>query len=197
MRESVLAELPRFAAGLLTLLLTWLVGQRLIVFWNIRQKRREADLNAARDFHSAYGEFFAVWKLWDACLQGRLSDVVGGTARWELLKRASSAEATYEALLVKLVSERALTAEQVAHLGAFRHLVCSLRSAIARGEPLGWSSSDHPDYLLFKRLAPEIAALLIQEDISARRHYRPGENALVEITSGRWRPRVDRDVEAS
>src|SRR5262245_31485221 len=62
-------EVPRFASGLALLIIGWLVGQRLTVSWNLRQKYKEIDLATARDFHALYGEFFAIWKLWDYYLR--------------------------------------------------------------------------------------------------------------------------------
>ena len=51
--------------GIILLALTWFVGQRIAFQWNIRQKRRELQLTSLQQFYIAYGEFFAVWKLWN------------------------------------------------------------------------------------------------------------------------------------
>src|SRR5262249_42640723 len=53
------------AYAVVTLGLGWVVGQRLTSYWSFRQKHREIDLSVAQDFHRLYGEFFAVWKLWN------------------------------------------------------------------------------------------------------------------------------------
>lgn len=34
-------------------------------WWNLQLKRRESDLATVKVFHNLYGEFFAVWKLWN------------------------------------------------------------------------------------------------------------------------------------
>ena len=89
-------------SGLLLLALTWLVGQRLSYQWSIRQKREELRLSSLQQFYLAYGEFFAVWKLWNRLDQKteKFDD-----RRWELLKRAAAAESIVEGTLVKLSLE--------------------------------------------------------------------------------------------
>jgi len=64
----------------------------------IRQKRRELQLSATQQFYAAYGEFFAVWKLWNRL--DRSSDSAIGERQWELHKRAAAAEAVIEGTLV-------------------------------------------------------------------------------------------------
>ena len=81
----------------LVLALGWLVGQRLTYAWSVRQKRREFQLSSAQQFYLAYGEFFAVWKLWNR-LDCPAS--VFDERRWELHKRAAAAEAIIEGTLV-------------------------------------------------------------------------------------------------
>jgi hypothetical protein len=55
-------------------------------------------LSSLQQFSVAYGEFFAVWKLWNRLER----DVVSfEDRRWKLLKRAAAAEATIERTLVK------------------------------------------------------------------------------------------------
>ena len=84
--------------SIVTLGLGWIVGQALTYRWNIRQKRRELQLSATQQFYAAYGEFFAVWKLWNRL--DRSSDSAIGERQWELHKRAAAAEAVIEGTLV-------------------------------------------------------------------------------------------------
>jgi hypothetical protein len=71
-------------SGILLLALTWVFGQKLTFQWNIRQKQRELQMAALQQFYSAYGEFFAVWKVWN-----RLEKTSEhfNERRWEMLKR--------------------------------------------------------------------------------------------------------------
>ena len=88
-----LTEIARALLGpAATVLLAWAVGNRLSARWAMRQKRREETRVAANEFYRLYGEFFAVWKLWNYSLDD--TDYSDKTAqRWELLKRAAAAEA--------------------------------------------------------------------------------------------------------
>ena len=66
---ELLKAILTLGISLLTIALGWFVGQRLNVRWNLRQKQRELDLTTAHDFHMLYGEFFAIWKLWNYSLK--------------------------------------------------------------------------------------------------------------------------------
>jgi hypothetical protein len=67
-REAVKAIFS-LAVSSITLGLGWIVGQRLTNYWSLRQKHHEINLSAAQDFHRLYGEFFALWKLWNYYIQ--------------------------------------------------------------------------------------------------------------------------------
>jgi len=169
--------------SIVTLGLGWLVGQALTYRWNVRQKRREAQLSATQQFYGAYGEFFAVWKLWN-----RLDRNCGFVEerQWDLHKRAAAAEAVIEGTLVKLSSELALNDVQLATLGKFRQAFQQLRQSIRAGRLLDWSHAEHPEYRAFKDLAVRVAALL-----AARWSDKPptGDQAatqLLRITSNSW-----------
>lgn len=96
--------------SLVTLTFGWLVGQSLTYRWNVRQKQREIQLSLSQAFYSAYGEFFAVWKLWNRRDE---KSTFAEERQWELLKRAAAAEATIEAMLVKVAAERDLKGDQL------------------------------------------------------------------------------------
>jgi phage terminase small subunit len=129
-------------------LLAWIVGKRVTEVWDERRRRRESDLTALAMFYQAYGEFFATWKLWNAHKRfGR--EPAGGLARlqspddvqWTLLERAAGVEGGFEALLVKLVSERNLDETDRTMLGCFREAYQMLREAIRKNTKLGWQAS--------------------------------------------------------
>jgi hypothetical protein len=136
----------------------WLVGQRLTYQWNLRQKRRESELATAQDLQRLYGEFFAIWKVWNGV--AREADP---SACQEVLRRAAEAEGLLERVLVKLATERRLSPVDRDTLGKFRQAYQQLRGAIKRGQPLGWTSSEHPEYLAFKRLAVAVT-LIVQAE---------------------------------
>lgn len=165
---------------LIVLLAGWLVGQRLTYQWNLRQKRRESDLATAADLQRLYGDFFAVWKQWNPAAGG------GDEAyRRDLLRRASDGEGLLERVLVKLATERRLSAGDREALGQFRHAYKQLRYAIDKDKKLGWHFDAHPEYLAFKRLGAAVALIVHREP--GRAEVTPDEafTALRDITSNR------------
>ena len=180
--ESIKAGLSLLVA-LVTLAIGWVIGQRLTYRWNIRQKRREFQLSATQQFYAAYGEFFAVWKLWNRL---EPEDKLREERRWELHKRAAAAEAIIEGTLVKLASELALDGPQLTTLGRFRQSFQQLRQAIRKNRALDWTYAEHPEYKAFKELATRVAALLSADWWSKPPTDDRAANQLIEITSNSW-----------
>src|SRR5262249_17841079 len=133
--------------------------------------------DAARDFHQLYGEFFALWKLWNYSFGDPGSQAAPGTSRWELLDRACKTEGKLEAMFVGLAaSQRPLTNKEIEALGRFRQRYQQLREAIRDNVLLKWDHSRHPDYVEFKMLAPQVAAIIV-------RSGRVRRELLLKITS--------------
>jgi hypothetical protein len=167
MLDSAAIETPK----VVTYWLGWLIGKRPSVVWSKRQKEAEQDLEAARDFHALYGEFFSLWKLWNYYLRDLGPEALPGASRWTILDRACRSEARLESMLIKLASERPLKTEEIDKLGRFRQYYQQLREAIRDNVPLPWDRPDHPDYL-----APQVAAIIVRSD-------RVHPNQLIKITS--------------
>jgi len=161
----------------------WFIGLKLNYKWSMRQKRRELQLSATNQFYAAYGEFFAVWKLWNHLNRSgeSLDD-----RQWELHKRAAAAEAVIEGTLVKLSSELVLNHQQTEALGCFRQAFQQLRQSISAGRILDWAHADHPEYRTFKELAVAVAALIAADwpDRSPTSGHAAGQ--LLRITSNAW-----------
>jgi hypothetical protein len=175
--DSAAAETPKLLTYLLFLGLGWVIGKRLTVLWSRKQKENEQDLEAARDFHQLYGEFFALWKLWNYSLGDPGSQAVPGTSRWELLDRACSSEGKLEALFVSVAaSQRSLANDEIETLGRFRQRYQQLREVIRDNVPLKWDHAEHPEYVEFKTLAPQVAAIIV-------RSGRVRQELLLKITS--------------
>ena len=172
--------------AVVTLGFGWLIGQRLSNYWSYRQKQKEIDLSAAQDFHRLYGEFFAVWKLWNYFIRDVGATNLPGATRWELLKRACDAESFVERVFVKLAAERALSPLDRDRLGSFRQGYQSLREAIRDNQPLRWDSSTHPEYLAFKSLAVEVAMLIQVGTVVHANVLANHVQALLDITSNRF-----------
>ncbi len=168
-----------------TVLLAWAVGNRLSGHWAMRQKRREETRAAANEFYRLYGEFFAVWKLWNYSLESpHDSDRIA--QRWELLTRVAAAEAGVEALLVKLTSERTMDEADTEALGRFRQGFQALRQVIRDNRKLDWLSSEHPEYVAFKRLASHAGRLVSSLDQGETPTTAEAARALLTVTSNIW-----------
>ncbi|MBF0368176.1 MAG: hypothetical protein HQL52_01860 [Magnetococcales bacterium] len=178
-------EVLRFISSFVLLLLAWGVGQGLTVSWNIRQKQKENDLTTARDFHLLYGEFFAIWKLWNYLIRDVGPSELPELSRCDLLTRICESEGRLESTLVRIACERSLTNSDIEVLGKFRQLYQQLRQSIRDRKPLKWDSSEHPDYVAFKTLAPKVASLIVNHSGASPQVEEPSE-ALKKITSNKW-----------
>lgn len=163
------------------------LGAALALYWNVRQRRRELDLVSAENFHSLYGEYFAVWKLWSYCATDRTDLARYEDRRWELLTRAANAEAGIEAILGKLASQRDLEIEAVVELGKFRQGFQSLRERIKTGQPEEWTPLTYGKYLAFKCLATKVASLIHSGRRVVRPQAKARADAWVRVTSGEWK----------
>ena len=179
------AELPKIVSASILLGLTWAVGNRVAARWNLYQKQWELDRSAARDFQLLYGEFFALWKMWNFVYRSPETDSDRSARRWEVLKRASDAEGKLESLLVRLSCDPELANDEVAALGIFRQLYQTLRESIRDNKVLSWTSSEHPEYAQFKRFAAQIA-LLILRDPRLKADAEVAARHLIEITANQW-----------
>jgi len=158
--DSAAVETPKLVTSLVVVGLGWLIGKRLTVLWSRRQRQNEQDLEVAREFHELYGDFFALWKLWNYLVRDLGAEALPGASRWEILDRACKSEVKVESTLVRLASERRLTPGDIETLGRFRQRYQQLRECIRDNVPLEWDHSEHPDYLEFKTLAPQVAAII-------------------------------------
>lgn len=187
--DTFVTELVKSVPGLIIAIVTlscgWLIGQRVAVRWNVHQKKKELDLLTAQEFSALYGEFFTVWKLWNYYIRDIGSESLPEASRWDLLLRATKAEAAMEAILVRLASQRRLREDEIGLLQQFRQIYQSLREAIRDNQPLAWDSSDHPKYLAFKRLATGVTLLILSERTPGVSEIQARADALQKITAPR------------
>lgn len=179
-------------------LLLWFVGHQLTYRWEDRKRLRESDLAALASFYHLYGEFFATWKLWDSHKRHAVQAGTNTDVQWALLLRAEAAEGGFEALLVKLASERDLSPKDREMLGSFREAYQMLREKIRSNEGLAWWASPgrsdvgYAQYRAYKALA-EYLALRLESPRKDRAKPKEPEaiKALLHITDpqryrGRW-----------
>ncbi len=191
-----------FVASVLVPLLTvaatlgggWLVTTRITDHWDRVKKAREMDLSAAHDFQRLYGEFTAIWKLWNALKDSGTHDLLDHPMTedpvWTCLERAVAVEGAIEALLAKLVAERRLDRTQIEVLGAVRQAFKTLRRHISADERLGWDHDSHSHYASFKILTSETSVLLnTPRGIGQRPTADEAAQAFHLITENRHEPR--------
>jgi len=136
--------LAGFMVAVVAAILAWWLGGR----YSARRAEQAAvqarDLAATEELYRAYGEFFAVWKAWTLhtdTTPGRGHVPPTPERRTELVEKAGTVEALYEAFLVRVTSERLLNPDQQAALWALRFAFKQLRYAIVQGVALPWRRS--------------------------------------------------------
>jgi hypothetical protein len=151
-----------------------LVGRRVAHYWSMRQFLAQQDRIAAQQLSARYGDFFAIWKLWNILLRAPTSEGFDIRSR-ELLDRACKAEADVEASLLWLASTRDLPQPTVKLLGEFRQCFQQLREAIREQRSLPWHSSEHPEYRSLKDHAAKILTMVEAGTVSPPSTDRPRE----------------------
>jgi len=162
--KGVILEGVKWLFTSVTLILTWLVGQRILALWEYRKKSQEWAKDAAERFESTYGEWKAIWRLWKTLKDGKLTgNAISPTTRWDLLNRAAVAEGEIEALLLKLAFERQISKGQRTRLGLFRQAFQTLREAIRDDQPIDWTR-DSSEYWLMHGLSIEAGNMLLRDE---------------------------------
>jgi hypothetical protein len=167
----------------------WLVGQRVISYWTVRQKRKELQIQLAGDFYRSYGTFRTVWKAWNDALDRAETGKLAPDVHREYLRRAVEAEGAFEATLLKVTAERQLAEEEQAQLGNIRQAFQVLHERIRDGLRVSYGSSQHPDYIEFKRLATWFGTLLASPGEWRDPTANDAFLAFKEITDNKYEPR--------
>lgn len=50
--------------AIIVIVIGWFIGNRITTDWNLKQKRRETDIDNLQQFYSLYGEFKEMCKIW-------------------------------------------------------------------------------------------------------------------------------------
>jgi hypothetical protein len=192
------------AGPIVAFVLLYFIGHRVAEAWAEARKRRELNMDALNRFFDIYGEFFAVWKLWNSLVeQEDLDEDARNTRREALHERAAVAEGQLESFLIRLTTQFKLTDEERDVLGSFRQGYQRLRKSIHRKVRLSWDSSSHPPYAAFKGLAAVTALRVENERV---RGLRPRVScperaeavaALRQVTSNRYETGAWVDVAAA
>jgi len=197
--DQVLLEVIKTVFAFLTLVFAGIIGQRIIASWDIRKKRQQLDIEAAREFHKLYGEFKELSRLWRAYKykRGDTSKKVefSDNTPEELLKRAAAAEGGVEAIIAKLATERGeLEDEEIRTLGLFRQAYQQLREAIRDDEPLEWTYGTR-EFTLYNDLASKTTRIISPSQTKWWRKKTEPPNILQQIAEIRpddWKKAVNR-----
>ena len=178
MASEVWKEAFALIGALVVLFLGWsAVAGR----WEDVKKRRQLELEVLARFYEVYGEFFGLWKVWEAFF--KTSDPPGqqfertDETRWKLFSQAAAAESGFEAILVRIVHTRHLDGDQIDLLSRFRQGYQHLRERIRDDKPLDWHASEQygqrwKEYQAFKYLSVFTASLLSDIDHGYTRNRR-------------------------
>jgi hypothetical protein len=191
-RLEVFKTVLTLLVAAISLSATWGIGQRLTNAWNLRQKRSELNLAAVQAFHSLYGEFKEVTKIWRLAKRSLRKPVsIPSDESWKLLVRACGIEGKSEALVIRLATDRVLLPGQITDIGLFRQAIQTLRQSIRDDVecPLG---SRREEYELLNELAPAVASVVRDEPMEP-----PGAHVaqsqlsrIVGVTSEDWKQKV-------
>ena len=112
-----------------------------------------------------YGEFFGVWKVWEAFFKTSEKFERTPEIRWKLFNQAAAAESGFEAILVRIVHTRNLDADAIDLYPVFRQGYQHLRECIRDDKKLDWHGSEKygkgwEEYQAFKYLSVYTASLL-------------------------------------
>ncbi|MEV0029827.1 hypothetical protein [Nocardia sp. NPDC050793] len=190
---------PETWKALLTFVFVAVLGGAVGLLWATIRHRKELDREALSRFHDVYGAWFVVWKTWSAMCEGK----VRTATREDLLERAAATEGQFEALLIKIATERRLSNKEIERLGRFREGYQQLRNTIEAGATVSTLSESNKlpfkvrgnldeigPYIAFKMLAVEFARLVEGQTGLRRLLPRPtrksAEVSFIKVTS--WRP---------
>ena len=157
--DFVQQELIKTGLTIVTLGVGWLLGQRIIAYWDLKKKRQGLDIETATQFHRLYGEFKDISRLWRAYRYEGKKLEYPAAFPIELLGRASAAEGGVEAIVLKLATEKNLEEEDIKTLGLFRQAYQELRVAIRGDMSFEWTR-EAPEYVLYNDLASETACII-------------------------------------
>jgi hypothetical protein len=132
-RDEVILEIIKTVLSGAIVVLGWVLGERIAACWDRRKKPQELDLTIAREFQELYGEFKDIPRLWRIYrYDGPKKHTIELPKEMpvDLLRRASAAEGSIEAMIVKLSTERILDDGDIRTLGLFRQAYQKLREAI-------------------------------------------------------------------
>jgi hypothetical protein len=181
--QGPVLELFKFVLNLVLLLVTWTLGQFLILRWEEKKRVREISRDMRRQFHELYGQFKSNVRLWKA--RGKPTDL---KAYPELLERAVLAEGLVEALLSDLAALKKLSDDECTALGLFRQGYQTMRQALTKNRPDGVPAEyDSDPYHLFNDLTTIVSRLVVViRDEPTPEEARKSFDAIIDVRTDEW-----------
>src|SRR5262249_41747499 len=107
---------------------------------------------------------------------------ISSTLRWDLLERAAVTEGKFEALLIKIASERQLNDSDVKILGIFREICQTIRESIRDYREVPWDAAEAVNYKTVKLLSSSVGCLLASEHPWKKPSVQSSVESLLLIT---------------
>jgi hypothetical protein len=180
LQKQVLSEFIKFLFGAGLLSFTWIIGQRVIAYWDTRKKRQEFDISTSAQFQQIYGEAKQINRLWRIYVKKRDQNGSESLVK-DLLQRAVVVESKMESIIVKLSTERLLSDREIESLGLVRQAFQELRENIDDNKELTFIGSK-PGYTFFQFLVCEVAWIISSGKHSSKITPARAKHNLREIT---------------
>ena len=179
---------PSIVAAVVTTVFGGVIIGILSSAWTRSQKRKEFDLATLEQFQRLYGEFFALYHLWDDFKQNKFAKIERTPDIFvkEIIQRAYSIEGNMEAVLTRIAAEKELSSSDIDSLGKFRQGFQRIRKHVSKDVRFGWDSDFHPEYASLKIHASRVSDIIL---FSKARSRATGGLQILDITSNRYETR--------
>jgi hypothetical protein len=176
---------PSIVAAVITTVFGGVIILILSSAWARSQKRKEFDLATLEQFQRLYGEFFALYHLWDDLKQDKFvkSEKTSEDFVNDIIQRAYRIEGNMEAVLTRIAAEKRLSIEEVDSLGKFRQAFQRVRKYVTKDIPFKWDSDFHPEYASLKIHASRVSDIIL---FSKARSRATRSSQILDITSNRY-----------
>ncbi len=190
----------RLFISIISLLGVWFVGNAIATRWQIVKREKEIVLETAQKFYDTYGEFYAVWKIWNHHVRGQKAagDIISKKIGLELFKRASEMEGDIEATLLKMAAEFHLTDINCQELGELRQAFGLVRYCINHKVEIPFTHDGHALYKELKFLSSSFGTQLTRPmDLNITEIFCPKAKPTKEEAFNAWAKITDNVHEKS
>ncbi len=155
--------------------------------WAKLQKTKELDFGTLKEFESLYGEFFAIYHLWDDYKKKKfdlvgVKEFLGDDFIQRIVEKTYTMEGNMEALLVRIAVEKDLSDKEIDSLGKFRQGFQRARKHVCSNEPFNWNHDFNREYASLKIHSSRVSDIIL---FTKRRKLDRKVN-LLDVTSNRY-----------